>query len=390
MVAVIQVEISTDGHTEYEASKDTKEDTVIEKSVCEQLFCQCRNFRKWFTWNDLFVGLISLSVNGLDVGTDFNLAHELNMDGETNKTSQVIVKIPFVGVVHTNIRAQFASFTYFFISLPGVILAAKTFFGQVKTICQKLSGVCDALTPCWKCNLFLNLVAFVLTIVAMEMALTLATAAIQKPLFLLAVASAFYTIMVSLARVFLHSDEMKRLAIRTSVAEEQYESAFQIHLFFLSWLNWPLPQGHQGVLWLGQVISIITVGKAGAVGLVAMEEETLESEKPLKTLLKWSKLIPVFCMTAIFRMGSYAVMISWSYRQSTDYLWIFTTLHRDIMFVLLLPVFVLFILQLKISMLKPLTAMDIVQVRYIWSTAYYCNKLLHTLHMRKGPSPREP
>ena len=60
-------------------------------------------------------------------------------------------------------------------------------------------------------------------------------------------------------------------------------------------------------------------------------------------------------------MGSYAMMISWSYCESQQALWIFTTLQRDILILFLVPVLLLCILQQRIEMLSPLTTMDIVQ-----------------------------
>ena len=45
--------------------------------------------------------------------------------------------------------------------------------------------------------------------------------------------------------------------------------------------------------------------------------------------------------------------------------WVTPIPQRDILFVFLLPVLALFLLQQKMDTLRPLTAMDIVQVRHI-------------------------
>ena len=77
---------------------------------------------------------------------------------------------------------------------------------------------------------------------------------------------------------------------------------------------------------------------------------------------QWLKLIPVCGITAIFRMGSYAMMINWSYRQDQNRLWIFSTVQRDVLLLFLVPVVVLWLLQQRMEVLKkPLTTMDIVQ-----------------------------
>ena len=76
---------------------------------------------------------------------------------------------------------------------------------------------------------------------------------------------------------------------------------------------------------------------------------------------RWLKLIPVCGITAIFRMGSYAMMINWSFRQDQNRLWIFGTVQRDVLLLFLVPVLVLWLLQHRMEVLKPLTTMDIVQ-----------------------------
>ena len=60
-------------------------------------------------------------------------------------------------------------------------------------------------------------------------------------------------------------------------------------------------------------------------------------------------------------MGSYAMMISWSYCESQQALWIFSTVQRDVLLLFLVPVLVLWILQQRLEMLRPLTTMDMVQ-----------------------------
>ena len=50
---------------------------------------------------------------------------QMNMEGRGNGTTNLDYELPFLGRVQTNIHAQFASFTYFFIALPGLILASK-------------------------------------------------------------------------------------------------------------------------------------------------------------------------------------------------------------------------------------------------------------------------
>ena len=345
----------------------------IFKAQKPKICWQILNFEKWFNWKDFFIGLLlNLVPTALDISTDFNLAHEMNLESKENNTRQITYNLPLLGERTTNIEAQFATFTYMFISLPGLILFMKMVFFKAK-------HMWTSQFPDHKwCHLFLNLVALGLTLTAAQAAVLLATIAVQEPFFILAIVSAVFTLTVNLVRVFIHSKEMKELALKVTTAEEQYESAFQIHLFFLNWLIGAQPSGNATGLWLGQVTSVLMVAKvanisfsssiqpqiylytqAGAESLVARETEENQERRSVR---RWLKLIPVCGITAIFRMGSYAMMINWSFRQEDqNRLWIFGTVQRDVLLLLLVPVVVLWLLQQRMEVLKPLTTMDIVQ-----------------------------
>ena len=57
------------------------------------------------------------------------------------------------------------------------------------------------------------------------------------------------------------------------------------------------------------------------------------------------------------------MMIYWSYKQTQGSVWIFSRVQRDVLLLFLLPVVVLWMMQQWIPSLRPLTAMDIVQVQ---------------------------
>ena len=157
--------------------------------------------------------------------------------------------------------AQFARFTYLFISLPGLILTVKMVFFKAKHIW--MSHVPNHN----QCHLALKLVALALTLTATQTAVLLATIAVQEPFFALAIFSAAFTLTINLASVFIHSKEMKELSLRVNTAEEQYESAFQIHLFFLRWLIGAQPSGKAAELWLGGVTSLLMVAKVANISI---------------------------------------------------------------------------------------------------------------------------
>ena len=228
----------------------------IFKVQTPKLCWQILNFKRWFNWKDFFIGLLlSFIPTALDISTDFNLAREMNLESKENNTKEITYNLPLLGERKTNIEAQFATFTYLFISLPGLILIMKMVLFKAKHM--------------WKihfpdhkrCHLVLNLVAKAFTLTAAQAAVLLATIAVQEPFFILAIFSAVFSFTVNLARVFIHSEEMKELSLWVITAEEQYESAFQIHLFFLNWLIGAQPSGWAAGLWFGQVTSVLMVAK---------------------------------------------------------------------------------------------------------------------------------
>ena len=218
-----------------------KEDSNIvvaneEKTGWELLLHQSFNLHfECFTWSDFMSGLIlCFAPTALDIGTDFNLARQtllntiqpfpikqqslifkiyktrnsnsdvvsycvafrqMNMEGRANGTTNLHYELPFLGRVQTNIHAQFASFTYFFIALPGLILASKVLihlslnsytsidpkavFSHVKKFCgQVFTG--DLLPYV---HILLNLLALSITLAAVQFSIVLATASIQVLLF---------------------------------------------------------------------------------------------------------------------------------------------------------------------------------------------------------------
>ena len=66
---------------------DESQSSMQEKKPWYQKVCyQMKHFLAWFTWNDLVIGLLGFVPSALDVGTDFNLAEEMNDDSQNNST----------------------------------------------------------------------------------------------------------------------------------------------------------------------------------------------------------------------------------------------------------------------------------------------------------------
>ena len=74
-----------------------------------------------------------------DIGTDFNFAHNLNLEGEANQsTTWFEYNQPAVGVMKTNTGIYFASWTYFIISLPGIILGMRGIAEIMKDLYRRI------------------------------------------------------------------------------------------------------------------------------------------------------------------------------------------------------------------------------------------------------------
>ena len=80
-----------------------------------------------------------------------------------------------------------------------------------------------------------------------------------------------------------------------------------MHLFFLSWLVGAQPMDNMWELWLGQVVSIAMVGKVAfpiyilLLSLQVAAENLMRCRREEPQPLLWVKLLPVCCLTAIFR-----------------------------------------------------------------------------------------
>ena len=209
-----------------EAWKGVVDQVAMRKDLQEAtLWLQATNFRLWFTWRDFLLGLLHFVLISLDIVTDFNLAHEMNRAG-SNSTETINYTLPLLGTFQTTVQGQFASFTYFFIALPGLIFLARFLTLGINRFCSSCLGGERRLI-----HLLLFLAALTLTLIAAQLAVILATHAIQGPFFLLAIMSAVFTLAVTLVRVFLHTEEMKRFTMEVVAGEEQYESAFQVQIF---------------------------------------------------------------------------------------------------------------------------------------------------------------
>ena len=105
---------------------------------------------------------------------------------------------------------------------------------------------------------------------------------------------------------FHSSPEMKKFSVAVSVAEGGFESTFQLLLVLFIWLT-------GGTLHLTTILSsLMMIGKSGAEKLLIFgHENKLRDKSFIAALLNIAEYAPVCAITAIFRLGSVAIIIAY-------------------------------------------------------------------------------
>ena len=108
--------------------------------------------------------------------------------------------------------------------------------------------------------------------------------------------------------MFVHGQEMQRLAVRVTCMESQHESALQ--LLLLLWIGIYGEISESSIF--AMVTSILVIGKAGASAFLTFgKQDRLEEAGFLGKLRLLAVYSPVFMLTAIFRIGTLAILPVW-------------------------------------------------------------------------------
>ena len=112
---------------------------------------------------------------------------------------------------------------------------------------------------------------------------------------------------VKVLAVFVHTPEMKALSVRVSSFEYTTESSLQLLLLLHLWLS-------GGPLYLFTILSsLLVIGKCGAEEyLMGNPENLLKDMNALGKLWLTIKYIPLFSLTALFRVGAGVVKVGLS------------------------------------------------------------------------------
>ena len=190
--------------------------------------------------------------------------------------------------------------TYAFISLPGILLAFSFLQKQLLNIftCGESRG-CRCLIYC----LVLIILGAVLAGVTLLMLHS------STSFFYLSIPTTVFIVGVKILRLFLHSPEMKKLTIRVSAVESQWEASLQLFLVVLV-----AAKGGQlthASLW-SILSSVAVIGKVGAENFLTFGQESkldnLSFGRKIGLLALYS---PAFTLTALFRTSSMAIIQAW-------------------------------------------------------------------------------
>ena len=123
----------------------------------------------------------------------------------------------------------------------------------------------------------------------------------------LAIASTIPLLGTKFLALFAHGPEMRKLVVRTTSSECQFESALQ--LWLVIWIFQSTGE-YKGLDWLlSAITSILLIGKSGTESFFTFSEHISFDEAPLKEklglLLQYA---PVFILSALFRIVSLALI----------------------------------------------------------------------------------
>ena len=228
--------------------------------------------KEQFNWDDFFFGLIfGLAPTAWDMYTDLELASHL-LENE---------------------NAHAAGLCYVFICLPGINLI-KERVGDAASELQSKVGVLMA-------GLIMGLYFTMGTVICVGLGvlLWLWPLAFHYPAVLVTVT----IVSTKTLTVFIHSPGMKSLSRKMSDSECFFESALQLTLLLHIWLS-------GGKVYVSMIVSsVLVIGKVGAENLLNAEDQ-LKDKGFWERFILIGKFIPVMGLTAVFRLGSGA-LIRW-------------------------------------------------------------------------------
>ena len=301
-----------------------------------QEIVNCKTF--WNGSNDVVMAIVlGLAPSTWDIQSDFSFAYK-----QTKPSDE-----PGANII--------PGLSYLFIALPGILLGLGFLHTSISSLCNKYCFCycsCSCFCSCscsssqGKLGMFCQGLGHLLSItvvVGVVVGLVIMWINFPDVIFYLAVPTATSILFVKVMAVFLHGPEMKKLTVKITSTEGQYEAALQLLLISIIWLR-------KGEWDVAMVSSILMLGKGAAENLLTFGEDNKLLDQPFgKKIVLLLQYVPVMAMTGFFRIGAIAAMAAWSDNSGVFILPL----------VLLLPLATMILL--KIFVLKDLSVLDLVK-----------------------------
>ena len=221
-----------------------------------------------FNWNDFFYSLIlGFLPTAWDVFSDLKIASQLKEEFDV----------------------EAAGLSYLFVCLPGITTLFELFSSRLTRNCS--SGVV----------LVVTFILFTCTAGALILCFLTDPLLLKYPSIVLGV----FVVGIKGVCVFIHNPEMKEFSTKVSVQEFSWESSLQFLLLLHIWIN-------GGPLFISPLLSsLLIIGKVSTeFYLVSEPENLLQGKSFLEKLKLVAKHLPLFTLTAFFRLSSSIVKCS--------------------------------------------------------------------------------
>ena len=108
---------------------------------------------------------------------------------------------------------------------------------------------------------------------------------------------------------------MKKFSLKATMAESNHEAAIQL-MFVIILSLWAKEVTRLGLM--SMLSSAIMIGKSSAENYLTFGSKNLLEDAPIQQqLLLLARTSPVFVLTAIFRVGSFGLIVAWDYVLAT-------------------------------------------------------------------------
>ena len=269
------------GDSQAEEAKD--DDGHIALPKANEIWSDIINFRSYFNKKDFLTGLIfGLSPSAWDLGEDYQFAENLE-------------------------EANLQYLSYLFISLPGIVYAVPL-----------LKRFLDRCCPCAIAPMLGRIVTstFALLLAGTVVAGVIFGIGVWSPketpavavlaLKILSIIVGVVLLSVKMLGVLVHTEKVKMINVRATNYEGVYESSFQFSLILYVWLH------GQDLDVSAMASSLLMIAKSGAENFLTFgQENKLENRKFLGKLKLMGKMMPVFLLTAFFRIATLSVCAAW-------------------------------------------------------------------------------